>query len=103
MPTYVYEVIEADGSSGEQFEVLQKISDDPLTHHPDSGKPVRRVICAPNILGRWSDMSMDRRLKDDKKLDQMGFTKYVKSGDGTYEKRAGGGPNVISADGPVGS
>ena len=29
-----------------------------------------------------------------------GFTKYVKSGDGTYEKRAGKGPDVISKDTP---
>ena len=40
-------------------------------------------------------------MKDDKKLDRLGFTKYVKSGDGVYEKRAGKGPNVISRDKPI--
>jgi hypothetical protein len=44
---------------------------------------------------------MNKRMKDDKKLDQLGFTKYVKSGDGIYEKRAGKGPNVISRDQPI--
>ena len=41
---------------------------------------------------------MARSVADDKKLDRLGFTKYVKAGDGTYEKRAGKGPDVISRD-----
>jgi hypothetical protein len=44
---------------------------------------------------------MARNMADDKKLDKLGFTKYVKSGDGTYEKRAGKGPDVISRDQPI--
>jgi hypothetical protein len=43
---------------------------------------------------------MNKSVADDKKLDRLGFTKYVKSGDGTYEKRAGKGPDVISRDTP---
>ena len=42
MPTYVYEVIEEDGQSGERFEVVQRMTDDPLTEHPETGQPVRR-------------------------------------------------------------
>jgi hypothetical protein len=34
----------------------------------------------------------------DGKLESKGFTKYVKMGDGRYEKRAGQGPDVISAE-----
>jgi hypothetical protein len=41
---------------------------------------------------------MSRSVADDKKLDRLGFTKYVKSGDGVYEKRAGKGPDVIHRD-----
>ena len=44
MPTYVYEVIEENGTDGERFEVDQPMSADPLTTHPMNGKPVRRVI-----------------------------------------------------------
>jgi hypothetical protein len=33
-----------------------------------------------------------------KNLDRLGFTKYERAGDGTYERKAGGGPDVISAD-----
>ena len=57
-----------------------------------------RVLCAPAIGGRWSDSAMKRSVSDDKKLDKMGFTKYVKAGDGIYEKRAGKGPDVINRD-----
>ena len=98
MPLYQYEFVNPDGSGGEQFEFFQSMADAPLSKHPETGQPVRRVLCAPAIGGRWSDSAMGRSVADDKKLDRMGFTKYVKSGDGTYEKRAGKGPDVISRD-----
>ena len=101
MPTYVYEVVLPDGQPGEQFEVIQPITDPPLSEHPETGAPVRRVIQPVFIGGDWTESSMNKRMKDDKKLDQLGFTKYVKSGDGFYEKRAGKGPNVISRDQPI--
>jgi hypothetical protein len=41
---------------------------------------------------------MNRAVSDDRKLDRMGFTKYVKTDDGRYEKRAGSGPDRISAE-----
>jgi len=98
MPLYQYEVITDDDSPGQQFEIFQSMSEPPLTKHPESGQPVRRVLCAPAIGGKWSDGAMNRSVADDKKLDRLGFTKYVKSGDGIYEKRAGKGPDVISRD-----
>lgn len=100
MPVYVYEVITEDGSDGEQFEIFQNMADTPLTKHPESGKPVRRVFLAPAVGGKWSDSAMGKSVADDKKLDKLGFTKYVKAGDGFYEKRAGKGPDVISKDTP---
>ena len=101
MPTYVYEVVMRDGSPGEQFEVVQPISDRPLTKHPETGEPVQRVIQPPFIGGSWSDGAMKKSSSDDKKLDRLGFTKYVKAGDGYYEKRAGDGPDVIHKDRPL--
>ena len=97
MPTYVYQVIKPDGSEGEMFEVVQKMSEPALTKHPETGEPVQRVITAPNIAGNWSDAASKNKLSD-KNLDRLGFTKYQRAGDGTYEKRAGKGPNTISAD-----
>jgi len=97
MPTYVYQVIKPDGTEGETFEIVQKMSEAALTKHPETGEPVKRVITAPNIAGNWSDAASKNKLSD-KNLDKLGFTKYQRAGDGTYEKRAGKGPNTISAD-----
>lgn len=90
MPLYVYEVIEADGTGGEVFEIMQRMSDDPLTVHPESGKPVRRLIAAPNAVTRFGSANLSNE-----RLGKLGFTKYEKAGDGHYEKTAGSGPDVI--------
>jgi hypothetical protein len=94
MPLYVYEVVLPDGSGGEQFEVLQKMADAALTQHPQTGEPVRRVFAEPNAPKGWTDTQGAAKLSD-KNLAAKGFTKYVKSGDGTYEKTAGSGPKKI--------
>lgn len=45
MTTYVYETIPQTADEKPQyFEVKQSMEDAPLTKHPESGKPVRRVI-----------------------------------------------------------
>jgi hypothetical protein len=45
MATYVYETIPRQaGDSPRRFEVVQSMRDAPLTRHPDTGEPVRRVI-----------------------------------------------------------
>lgn len=101
MPTYVYEVIREDGKPGEEFEVVQGIKEPPLTEHPETGEPVQRVIQPAFVGGMWTESSMVRRVKDEKKLEKQGFTKYVKAGDGVYEKRTGKGPDLITRDQPV--
>ena len=95
MPTYVYEVITDSGEPGERFEVVQKMTDPPLTQHPETGQPVRRVLFPPWIAGRFSPLRTERALKDDKKLERLGFTKYVRSDSGGYEKAAGSGPDLL--------
>lgn len=99
MPTYVYEVLDKKGEgTGDFFEVVQPITDDALTEHPESGQPVRRVPQAFNIAGKWSDMKSKSMLSN-KNLEQLGFTKYEKRGDGYMERVAGKeGPPSISAD-----
>lgn len=99
MPTYIYQVLNPDGSDaeGQTFEHVQKMSDPPLTHHPQDGRPVRRIIQPPNIAGNWSESAAKSKLSD-KNLDRLGFTKYQRSGDGKFEKRAGKGPDRLSAD-----
>ena len=98
MPVYVYEIVLPDGSGGETFEVLQSMSEAPLTAHPETGQPIRRTITAPNVTGKWSDAGMTANLSD-KNLAAKGFTTDVKTGDGRYEKTTGDGPKSISADG----
>ncbi len=98
MPVYLYEVIREDGQPGERFEVVQRMAEDALKVHPETGEPVKRVITAPAIGSRWMDMNMDRNMKDDSKLNKLGFTKYEKSGDGKYVKKFGQGPDMISKD-----
>ncbi|HLP01031.1 MAG TPA: zinc ribbon domain-containing protein [Opitutaceae bacterium] len=45
MPTYVYETIPQNpGDAVTQFEFKQSMRDEPLTKHPDTGAPVRRII-----------------------------------------------------------
>jgi hypothetical protein len=95
MPLYVYQVIEADGSEGEIFEVLQGMKDPPLTKHPETGQRVRRLLGLPNVAGPNSDLKTRSNLSASN-LERHGFTQYRKGGKGTYEKTVGKGPNVIS-------
>jgi len=45
MATYLYETIpRTPGEVPETFEVIQSMKDAPLTKHPETGVPVRRVI-----------------------------------------------------------
>ena len=45
MPTYVYETIPGNPDDEPyRFEVFQRMTDAALTHDPDSGKPVRKII-----------------------------------------------------------
>jgi predicted nucleic acid-binding Zn ribbon protein len=45
MPTYEYETIPTKKTQKpKRFEVQQSMKDDPLTKHPETGEPVRRVI-----------------------------------------------------------
>ncbi|RMH13113.1 MAG: FmdB family transcriptional regulator [Planctomycetota bacterium] len=99
MPTYVYEVLDDSGEgTGEFFELVQPITDEALTTHPETGRPVRRVPQAFNIAGKWSDLKSKSQLSN-KNLERLGFTKYEKRGDGYMERVAGTkGPRSISAD-----
>ncbi len=91
MPTYVYRIVRNAGAgengAEETFEVRQAMSEPPLTHHPETGEPVERVICAPQI---------GRGAQTNRELGAAGFTKYKKTSDGKYERQAGtGGPKLI--------
>ena len=96
MPIYVYEVILDDDDAGQLFEVVQRMSDPPLTHHPTTGQPVRRVIQAPHLPKTWTDRQAKHMLSDEN-VASKGLTRYEKTSDGTYVKTAGKGPKSISS------
>ncbi|MEY4841360.1 MAG: hypothetical protein RJA12_84 [Planctomycetota bacterium] len=95
MPTYAYAVIKPDGSDGEPFEVFQRITDEPLTKHPETGEPVRRLVVAPQV-----QTQTDKGRFSKKNLDRLGFTRYERKGSGYYERTAGnqGPDSIVSGD-----
>lgn len=97
MPIYTYQVINADGTEGETFEIAHGMNEPPLTVHPQTGQPVRRVFTAPHIAG-WANEHQSKHLISDENLSKHGFTKYVRNGKGHYEKRTGMGPSSLHAD-----
>ena len=47
MTTYVYETIpKKPGEKPRYFEFKQRMSETPLTKHPETGEPIRRVVLA---------------------------------------------------------
>lgn len=94
MPFYEYICSEQDGCDycREAFTILQGINDQPAVKCPYCSAPVRRLISAPNLVG-----SPASNLKPSN-VEKAGFTQYRKIGKGVYEKSAGKGPGIISAD-----
>jgi putative FmdB family regulatory protein len=91
----MYEYVPDSGECGDcggRFEVLQPMADDQLTACPKCDAACHRVFSTFGVVGK------EKAMLSDKNLDAQGFTKYVKAGNGTYEKTAGKGPNVIARD-----
>lgn len=45
MTTYVYETIPSDPTTKPTlYEIQQSMRDEPLTEHPETGEPIRRII-----------------------------------------------------------
>ncbi len=94
MPLYQYELILPDGTGGETFEWMQRMSEEPLTAHPETGEPCRRMLSAANAPRAWTD-NQGKAATSDKNLERLGFTKYVRGDGGKLEKRFGKGPSQI--------
>ncbi len=88
MPIYVYEILRNGEDSGETFEWIHSIKDAPLTAHPETGEPVRRVIAAPNLVGIYTERAVNKSLSNDN-IERHGFTKYERSAPGQYVRTAG--------------
>jgi len=52
MPIYEYETIpQESGEASRRFEIRQCMSDEPLSVHPETGEPIRRVYSAFSVGG----------------------------------------------------
>ncbi len=101
MPTYLYQEILPDGSDGECFEVVQRMSEPGLKAHPQTGNPVRKVYAAPNLPNRYTEGATKAKLSNEN-VEKHGFTRYEKDKvSGMYHKTAGKdcrAPDVVNAN-----
>jgi putative FmdB family regulatory protein len=93
MPIYEYEPDDGNcDKCGGRFEMLQGIHDAPLTVCPQCGKPCHRVFSA------FSTITDETNRLSQKNLERHGFTRYERTGDGTYEKTCGKGPKTLGGE-----
>ncbi len=94
MPFYEYICSQDPGCEHcrDRFTVLQRINDAPVDCCPKCATPVRRVISSPYVVAGQAHKLTESS------IEKSGFTQYKKIGKGVYEKTAGKGPGVISAD-----
>jgi hypothetical protein len=94
MPTYLYQVLNPDGSEGDVFECTHPMKET-LAQHPESGLSVRRVYSPPNLAVRYTPGNT-RQLLSNENLERKGFTKYEKDRvSGKYHKVTGQGPSTL--------
>ncbi len=94
MPLHEYVPVEPPGCAlcCYGFEVLQRLSDPPLTRCTACGRPVRRTLSAPQGVAGQGPVPREGNVA------RHGFTQYRRVGKGRYEKTAGNGPETISGD-----
>ena len=71
------------------FDVMQKITDEPLKYCPECYNPVHRKISRPNLARSAPSLSQEN-------IEKHGFTQFKKVEKGVYEKTAGKGPDIIT-------
>lgn len=92
MPIYRYEVIRADGTEGDVFEIEHGMLET-LDEHPVTGEKVRKVLLPPHLGSRYSERQEKRKM-DNKNIERLGFTKYQK------DKISGKYHKVVGKEGP---
>jgi len=97
MPMFMYEVLRGT-EPYERFEVEQAHDAPPLTKHPITQDPVRKIISAATISLNHSDQK-EKSVLSDQNLSRHGFSKYERAAsDGTYHRTAGkDGPPVVES------
>ncbi|WP_424949587.1 FmdB family zinc ribbon protein [Deinococcus sp.] len=100
MPTYEYKNIE----TGEIYEFKQSMRDDALTHHPETGAAIKRIVSVPGIAFKGSGFyANDSRASTPKAVASKsgppeagtaGSTESASPASGGSEKRAPGGDSA---------
>jgi len=89
MPTYEYRCRDC----GHTFDIVQKMSDDPLTHCPECGGELRKVFAPPAISFKGSGFYSTDHGKKSKpaaaETKKDGDGKTSKDGDGTKKETSG--------------
>jgi putative FmdB family regulatory protein len=91
MPIYEYQA-SGDGCCefcSSVFDVMQKLSEEPLELCPECHNPVRRKISIPNLARPAPSLSQEN-------IEKHGLTQFKKVEKGVYEKTAGNGPDYIT-------
>ncbi|MGB0263726.1 MAG: FmdB family zinc ribbon protein [Opitutales bacterium] len=100
MPTYLYQEILPDGSEGECFEIIQRMSEPALQTHPKTGNPVKKVFVSPNLPTQYTEAATQSKLSAES-IEKHGFTRYEKDQlTGRYHKTAGKdtrAPEIVDA------
>ena len=73
------------------FDIMQKLSDEPLKFCPECHNPVHRKISRPNLASPAPSLSREN-------IEKHGLTQFKKVEKGVYEKTAGIGPAYITDD-----
>jgi len=93
MPIYEYQAAGEDncGHCRAAFDVMQKMTAEPLSLCPQCLNPVKRKISRPNLARPAPSLSQDN-------IEKHGLTQFKKVEKGVYEKTAGKGPDYIMDD-----
>jgi putative FmdB family regulatory protein len=99
MPIYEYR-----RPNGTTFEVMQKMTDDPLTHDPDTGVPVERVFhpVAVHFKGKGfynTDYGTKRRNRELRESAESGADKHEAKQAEKKDKADKASPSSSSSDG----
>ena len=93
MPIYEYQAKgrESCDHCRDSFDVMQKMSEEPLKLCPECHNPVQRKISRPNLARSTPSLSPEN-------IEKHGLTQFKKVEKGVYEKTAGKGPDYITGD-----
>jgi len=90
MPIYEYQAKDPSKTCEHcksSFQVLQSVSEHPLTVCPECGAEIVKLISTPG--------KPRENILSSKNLAEKGFSQYTRKGKGYYEKTAGQGPATL--------